>query len=159
MSSPDKVIADVHELIDATSLTAITFFKLYAERWLDPDVDPEQDFEIEPEYALNVHTREDDAGFRVLLETTIKTPIGEIACGVRAEYEHPGHVLQASSSDALTEFINGVALMHVLPFTRQGIADLTQRTFDAPLLMPIIQRGELEFHAGISATADRSAAG
>lgn len=154
MSSPDEVIVDVHQMVAATSLRGIHFSKLHAERWLDVDSDDDE-YEIDPKYTLNVDLRGDGTGFRVRFETQIATPIGEIACGVLAEYEHPDLLLREASGDALTEFVNGVALMHVLPYTRQGIADLTQRTFDAPLLMPIIQRGELSFAMGADGVSRR----
>lgn len=54
----------------------------------------------------------------------------------------------------MQEFVNNVAIMHILPYARQSIADLTQRVFSAPLLMPIMQRGELQFQVGMDETAD-----
>jgi hypothetical protein len=154
MSTPDEIIVDVHRMVEATSLRGIHAYKLHAERWLDGDSDDDE-YEIDPKYTLNVDIRGDKVGFRVRFLTEITTPIGEIACGVLAEYEHPEVVLRQESGDALAEFVNGVALMHILPYARQGIADLTQRTFDAPLLMPIIQRGEMSFAMGIDSVLDQ----
>lgn len=52
-----------------------------------------------------------------------------------------------SSIDEQTkiDFANDVAILAILPFTRQAIADITARVFGAALLMPIIQRGQLVF--------------
>ncbi|MEV7608619.1 hypothetical protein AB0N61_03960 [Microbacterium sp. NPDC089320] len=148
---PDPVLS-VHDLVQAASLTAIAATRLHCHR--DIDVEASEDFEISPEYALNIAARADEAGFRILFRTSITVPIGQIACDIAAEYELDGVVLGEGSSGAMQEFVNNVAIMHILPYARQSIADLTQRVFSAPLLMPIMQRGELQFQVGMDETAD-----
>ncbi|QTF71247.1 hypothetical protein [Arthrobacter woluwensis] len=135
----------VEYLVQEINLTGISFYSLHSERSLSPAVGDGEDIAIEPDYDLRVQPRNDGRGFRVLLDTIINAPVGTISCGVAADYHHPEIALDDSWRPALAEFVNGVSLMHILPFTRQGIADLTQRTFDSPLIMPIIRRGELEF--------------
>lgn len=143
MSSADEAVTDVHQLVEATSLLGINVFQLSATRRLD--VAPTDDFEVDPRYTITADFRDDGAGFRVRLLTEIETPIGPIACGVLAEYEHPDARLGPESSEAFNEYVNGVALMHIIPFARQAIADVTLRVFGSPLLMPILQRGQMQF--------------
>lgn len=143
----DSGVTDVSELVDAASLTTITATRLICERFLG--VDPEEGAEISPEYGLDIGTRPDAKGFRILLRTDIDVPIGRISCDVAAEYELEDRVLGKDSGEAMQSFINNVALMHILPFVRQSISDLTQRVFSAPLVMPIMKRGEIEFEIGL----------
>ncbi len=145
---PDTAITEVGQLVESASLLTIEVFRLGADRNLDAQPSAEG-VEIAPKYTLDIDIRDDRSGFRIRLMTEINTPFGDIECGAYAEYEHPGVVLGQESSVAASEFVNNVALMHLLPFVRQSIADITQRVFTAPLLMPIIQRGELEFELEI----------
>lgn len=149
MSSADDFVVDVHKLVENTSLLGIYVYQLSAVRELDaPQTD---DFEIDPHYSLTADFRDDRAGFRVRLVTEIETPIGRIECGVYAEYDHAGVNLGPESSEAFNEYVNGVALMHLIPYVRQSIADVTLRVFNAPLLMPILQRGQMVFNLKIDA--------
>lgn len=116
---------------------------LSAERADDQALD--QDAEIDPDYALGITLRDDSEGFRVRLETSISVPGGRIRCVVYAEYELDDARIGEESTDAMGDFINGVALMHLLPYVRQAISDLSMRVFNSPLLMPIMKRGDLGF--------------
>lgn len=151
MSSANEAVTDVHQLVEATSLLGINVFQLSATRRLD--VAPTDDFAVDPRYTITADFRDDGSGFRVRLLTEIETPIGPIACGVLAEYEHPDARLGPESSEAFNEYVNGVALMHIIPFVRQSIADLTLRVFGSPLLMPILQRGQMQFTLAIEPNA------
>lgn len=142
MSTPE-VADDVNQLVAAADLESIEVYRLVAER--DLFASARDDVEIDPTYTLTVDFRDEGDGFRVRLQTDVETPIGQISCGVLAEYGLGEARLTAESGEALTEFVNGVALMHVIPYARQSIADLTLRVFGAPLLMPIIQRGQITF--------------
>lgn len=143
----DSGVTDVQQLVEKASLTTIAATRLICERNLA--IEPSEDAEISPEYSLNLATSDDARGFRVLLRTEIDVTIGRIGCDVAAEYELEGLQLGRDSSGAMQEFVNNVALMHLLPFVRQSIADLTQRVFSAPLIMPMMQRGEMEFEIGL----------
>jgi len=94
---------------------------------------------------MRIDSRDDGHGFRVLFETNIEFSGGCVECGLSAEYELDGARLQDDEGKVMSEFVNGVALMHLIPYTRQLIADMTQRVFGNALLMPILQRGELQF--------------
>lgn len=147
MPTGRAVVRDVHEMVDVTSLLGIEVYRLSAFRNLDAQ--PAENFEIDPSYALATDLRDDGDGFRVSLLTEIDTPIGRIECGVLAEYEHHGILVTSASSEALTEYVNNVALMHVIPYVRQSIADITLRVFNSPLVMPILQRGQMSFRVEV----------
>lgn len=139
------VVVDVAVLVSSARLLTIEPARILAERY-DVDtsgVDPEAS--IDPVHALDLKLRDDQAGFRARLNTDIETEIGKIACDVVAEYEIDGVIIDEESTPALQEFVNNVAVMHVLPYTRQYIADVTQRVFGSALVMPILQRGDLTF--------------
>ncbi len=143
ISSANEAVTDVHQLVEATSLFWTNVFQQSATRRLD--VAPIDDFEVDPRFTITADFRDDGSGFRVLLLTAIETPIGPIACGVLADYEHPDARLGPELSKAFNEYVTGVALMHIIPFVRQSISDLTVRVFGSPLLMPVLQRGQMQF--------------
>lgn len=142
MSTPE-IVASVSRLVEVADLESIETYRLVAER--DIFAGGGEDIEIDPSYTLTVDFRDAGDGFRVRMVTDIETPLGAISCGVLGEYGIGDARFGPETSEALTEFINGVALMHLIPFARQSIADLTQRVFGAPLLMPMIQRGQITF--------------
>lgn len=145
---------DVHALLASAELIGISTVELSARRRQTDVVDAEST--VDPDYSLLVDARSDLTGFRVVLQTAITASIGEIQCDVQAEYLIGALKMDQIPRDVLQEFINNVALMTVLPFVRQGIADITLRVFEAPLLMPIIQRGEITFPLGDSAGLERT---
>lgn len=134
----------VHDVLDDVSLGSIGFFRLLAEHLDDADGDGEE-VEVDPKYLMTTETRDDRKGFRVSLDTSITAGVAHVRCTVHAEYELDQIDAEDIRGDTMQEFVNNVALMNILPFVRQGIADLTQRVFNAPLFMPIIKRGDLTF--------------
>lgn len=136
---------DVHALLADASLLAISTVALSANRKEREDK-TDGELTVEPQYTLETGWRSDEIGFRIALQTEIEAPVGDIRCDVQAEYELQQYKMSDISQAVLQEFVNQVALMAILPFVRQGIADITLRVFEAPLLMPIIQRGEITFN-------------
>lgn len=133
----------IQDLLEDASISEVVTIALHAERL--PREGDDGDDEIRPMFGLGFDEREDGKAFRVSLDAVIDAAPGPIRCKMAVEYE-----LKSLSPDqvpvhVLEEFVNNVALMALLPFLRQGIADLTQKVFGVPLLMPIISRGELEF--------------
>ncbi len=151
----ESVITSVEQLVENASLTSIEVFKLSAERKLDTPMDI-GGIEIDPVYKLDADCRSDGQGFRIRFTTEIATPFGDINCGVYAEYSNPGFFFGPQSSVAVTEFVNNVAIMHMLPYVRQNIADVTLRVYQAPLLVPLVQRGQLAFEIEISGLKNAS---
>lgn len=141
----ERVIADVSELVQLTRLVSIMPTRILVERSDDELSDDDESVPIEPLHALSLTLRDDESGFRVRFTTDIIVPFGRIGCDVEAEYEVDGAKIRAQSTGAMAEFVNGVALMHVFPYTRQHLADATARVFGTALLMPIVQRGDISF--------------
>lgn len=152
----EQLITGVDQLVENASLLSIEVFKLSAERKPDDHAGADE-VEVDPRYSIGADFSDDEQRFRIRFLTSIKTPLGDIDCGVYAEYGLPGLVLGPESSGAVTEFVNNVAIMHMLPYVRQTIADVTQRVFNAPLLMPMVQRGQLTFELEISGQTGTSA--
>jgi len=152
----EQVIERIDQLLASVKLLGVEVPRLLAEQngagFDDDDPNPQ----IEPLHGLNLTLRDDHAGFRVRFNTDIDVAIGRVGCDVLAEYELSEFLIDAGSTEAMAEFVNGVALMHVLPYTRQHIADVTQRVFGTPLLMPIVQRGEITFEIAYPAGADEA---
>lgn len=140
---PTKQIKDVAQLVELVDLKSIAPYRLQIERVVGKATQVSVD--IEPRYTVEFDMRDDGFGFRVRFETAIDLKAGSLSCGFLAEYEHENARLQPGNTKLISEFVNGVALMHLIPYMRQAISDLTQRVFGNPLIMPIFQRGELEF--------------
>lgn len=141
--STREVVSDVHALVEDATLLRIEVIKLAAERRLD--VENDDSFTVEPSYTLAIDLRDNRDGFRVRLSTDLMLPLGGVSCVAYAEYEMKRMSVGAASTEAMGDFINGVVLMHVIPYVRQSISDLTMRVFNFPLLMPMIQRGDIGF--------------
>lgn len=151
---PDA-ITTIEDLLDHVTLVSIDLCRLNANRDLDfrPKADAVE-LEVDPQYALDINTRDDGGGFRVKFATDIKTPLGSIGAEVVGVYSLDGATIDPKSTAALGDFVNNVALMHVLPYSRQAIADLSQRVFGSALLMPIIKRGEISFQVELNDEAN-----
>lgn len=139
MAEPSEALRAV---VPDVELTELFFAELSARRRLDGSM-PEQG-SGEPRYTLQAQAGE-DGRFRLILSTDLLLAEGEIRVSVLAEY-----ALAESSASALTrrlivEYANEVGVMTMLPYLRQGIADLTQRVLGATLLMPVMPRGALTF--------------
>lgn len=103
------------------------------------------DVPAEPSYRLQVTGRDDDKAFRVGLRTEILTGMGSIVSEIEAEYQLDTLTYSGITEQTRIDFANDVAIMAILPYTRQAIADITARVFGAALLMPIVKRGQLVF--------------
>lgn len=142
MSDADALTIDA--VVDSCTLVDISVFELSARR-LTPAVAPDEDAVVEPEYGLQIDYRDADNGFRVRLETRFDTHMGLIVSDVGAEYELDGIGARSIPRDMLLDFVNNVALMALLPYVRESVADITLKVFRSALLMPMMRRGELSF--------------
>lgn len=136
---------DVQTLLDDVSLLAISTVALSARR-IEREAANAGEYSVDPQYTLHTGWRDDHKGFRIVLQTEIEAPVGDIRCDVQAEYVLEDLARTTVPQEAMQEFVNSVAIMTVLPFVRQGIADITLRVFESPLLMPIIHRGQITFN-------------
>lgn len=142
-------------LVRCAALDSIEFREISARR-----VDPQDN--AEPP-RIDLHTEVEDRAepqgnqreFRYAIRVTLHDSEGDVVVEPVATYHVPlesAHLLDDSS--LLTEFANEVAVMALVPYARQAIADVTQRVFSGSILMPTYQRGQLRFG---DADADPSA--
>jgi len=101
--------------------------------------------QVRPAYNLETASKDDNSGFLITLSIKLDLPAGSIYCEIGAAYDFKEPIDFALSADALVEYSNEVAVMTLLPFLRQNIADISQRVLGFPLLMPIMPRGSLSF--------------
>lgn len=141
MSEHSKELLDLHQVAE---LTEITFEEISGKRTSRRGAGGDDQIEVEPEYSLNVESREESPGFRIRLGIFVPLEIGEVRVTTVAYYDAEGFDGELTLP-LLIEYANEVAVMSMLPYLRHAIADLTQRIFGPPLVMPIVRRGELSF--------------
>ncbi|ASR55528.1 hypothetical protein [Cellulomonas sp. PSBB021] len=134
--------ADVRALVPLALLDELTFVELHAVRRLD--VAAPDDVEITPQYTLDAGTSDDATRFRIVLSVALDLGVGDVRVAVAAYYTAQDGAPTLSQA-LVVEYANEVGVMTMLPFLRQGIADVTQRVFGTPLLMPVMPRGSLAF--------------
>lgn len=153
MSSADL---DLATLVGKVALQSVSFFEVSAVRTeAESDEDDHAEFESTADDAegsgaksvqyLQTARRDDDLGFRVRLRTEISLSNGSTTVDAAAEYEIDNGLASNISDEVMMEFANEVAIMQLVPYIRQAVADATQRVFGTPLLLPMLQRGELSF--------------
>jgi hypothetical protein len=137
----------VVELVDASSLLDISFFEISAVRLENPPSpdSSDQDEDIEPLHYLQSGRGDDDQSFRIRVRTEIRLRVGTIIADAGVEYGTGERRASEITDVVLLEFANKVAVMALLPYIRQAIGDVSQRVFGAPLLMPMVKRGDLWF--------------
>ena len=140
---------DLATLVKHVGLKGISFFEINAKRddvpQLEEPADADGDEVKSLQYLQTAHA-DDNAGFRIRIRTEIVLPDGGVTVDAAVEYSLRDDYRAADiSQDLMLEFTNDVAVMQLLPFLRQAVADVTQRVFGAPLLMPMLQRGDMVF--------------
>ena len=101
--------------------------------------------EIKPTYTLKTGVLKDASGIIIRLSVEFELPIGKVLCDIGVTFSSNSPVEIAPSDLILIEFANEIAVMMLIPFVRQSIVDLSQKTFGIPLLMPLIRKGSLQF--------------
>jgi len=130
-------------LAPAAVLEDLSFVELYVKRRLDAPVDATGTGE--PQFTLQTqHHEDDDRRFRLLLSVEVDAGVGELRVTTLASYLVTDPTIRLSQRIAV-EYANEVGVTTMLPFLRQGIADLTQRVFGSALLMPVLPRGAVAF--------------
>lgn len=134
---------DVHGLLAAAELLDVTTFELGATRVRAANGD--EPGPVEPRHEVDCETREDGGAMRVLVSTSFDVEnVGSINSVQAIEYAFDGVDLHEVEIQVIEDFVNNVALMAVLPFVREAVAEITRRVFGASLLMPIVPRGAIE---------------
>jgi len=142
------------ELVDKIELSQIACYELVAARGL-LDEDGERsvvgpgnvdDLEVvSAENQLGVYWLQDGGQFLVRLSAHLVTNAGEIRVGVQAEYIAEGLTRDDVAPEVEQEYINRVAVMTLVPYLRQAIADLSARVFGNTLTLGVIRPGEIAF--------------
>lgn len=101
--------------------------------------------QITPTFSLTIDTRKDDGGFRFRLRVEIDLNRGTAAVEVAAEYQYAHFKHSELPKGVIEGFVNGVAVMALVPYARQHVADATLRVFGTPVTMPMFRQGELAF--------------
>lgn len=143
---------DIHALIEHCSLITIGFLTLTATRADEEastvevmDAFGDDGVDISPEFELSTGKDEENQRFRIRVKTTIDATPGHIFVDVVAEYDLHDLQVETISREVMLDFANRVGLMALIPYIRQGIADLTQRVFNVPLTMPVYKAGDMHF--------------
>ncbi|ACZ31928.1 hypothetical protein Xcel_2921 [Xylanimonas cellulosilytica DSM 15894] len=97
---------------------------------------------VRPSFELQVE--HGDARFRMTVRVNVETDAGPVAVEGYAQYGTGDGSVELTES-LLFEFVNDVGIMVLIPYLRQAIADVTQRVFGSPLVMPVMQRGAIRF--------------
>ncbi len=111
--------------------------------------------EFSPSFVISLEARHEPApGFRVLLECRADSdPDMQLVVGARATYSVPTEERDLlEEQDVLESFVNEVAIMTLLPFVREGLADLALRVFRTPIIMPMFPRGALRLDSSKNPT-------
>jgi hypothetical protein len=142
---PDSGIS-LEQLVEGAEIEEISFFEISAIRNDSPTEASGGDDDVFPSYQLDTGTKDDGAGFRVRIRTEIDVALGRIVTDLAVTYLTPSLDANEVGPGTLLDFVNNVSVMTLVPYNRQAIADISQRIFGATLTMPMIKRGELEFH-------------
>jgi hypothetical protein len=158
MANPEL---DLPTLVQHVALGNVRFFELSA-RLVDTDVPESQDDadeeaeSIDSTQFLQTDRRDDDGGFRIRVKAVVDVPGGQVIADAGVEYEIHDYKASDISASVMLDFANDIAVMQLIPFLRHAIADLSQQVFGAPLLLPMLQRGDMHFEAASGTEATDS---
>lgn len=110
---------------------------------IGPGAVDEAEFTVENN--LGVYWGGDGGRFVVRLSAVLTSSVGDLRAGVQAEYLVEG----VSKVDVLPvaeeRFVNDVAVMMLVPFLREAVADVALRTMGRPVVLPLWRRGSTAF--------------
>lgn len=142
---------DLHALVAESNLAEVSCFELSARLGdaTSDDLEGVADLGISQELIFG--TRDDDAAFRIRIRTLMDVPEGgQVVVGIAGEWDYaPGTASQIAES-VMLDFVNNVAIMVLMPFIREHAADLSRRVFGNALMLPMMQRGQIQFDAPAS---------
>ncbi|MFJ2471327.1 hypothetical protein [Glutamicibacter sp. NPDC087583] len=134
-------------LITRSNLDGVQFHEIYAKINDDiPDGIAREDADVE----LHYQTRTSDSDFGVRVTVNVTSDSGNARVVVAAEYslESGG----APEPTLLDLFASEVAIMTLFPFVREGIQSATSRVFGVPLLLPVLERGQIRSNTSAKGT-------
>lgn len=134
----DEQTARLRDLLDRVDLSGIQFHEMTAKLALDLTSHEEsQEAKIDLDYQLRA--TDQDFGVRAVVE--LNADSGSVRVVVAADYDlnKPGK----PDDPTLDLFATEVAMMTLFPYLREGVQTLTGRVFGSPVLLPILNRGDL----------------
>lgn len=151
MSEPSQAVRD---FVAGVELRAIDHYELSAVRGLPgadgnrPVIGPgrlDAGSDVEDgDHQLGVFWTEDRAQVLVRMHSTLRSGAGEIRVGTQAEYFVEEQVRDAPA-EVEEEFVNRVAIMAIVPYTRAAVADLSTRVFGVTYTLSVIRPGDIAF--------------
>ncbi|MBM7767377.1 hypothetical protein [Glutamicibacter nicotianae] len=149
---PENV--DIHLFVEDVSLLDIVILELSAVRSNKEQGNDELakgfidgEYNVETDFSMSMaRDTESNKKFRIQVTTDIISDPGKIYVETAAEYALNDLNIDDIDESLMLDFANRVALMTLLPFIRQSVADVSQRVFIQPLTMPIFKAGELAFN-------------
>lgn len=133
----EQDLEKVRELIGDSRLTAIDYHEVSAKR-LSPESVQQGD---EGNFEIEVQTRFGEGSFGVRLNGTLAFSGGEAVASVAGEYELLNDA--KPSMRTVQIFANEVGVMTVYPYLRESIGNATAKVFGEPVLLPIVDRGQI----------------
>lgn len=144
---------DIHRLVAEVELRHVATLEMSAgrvdhsqsnEELMASFEDKGHDIEMDFGVALDLG-EEQDKRFRVRLLTEIESDPGIIRVNLAAEYELTELNPRDIPEEVMLDFVNSVAVMTLLPYVRQSVADISQRVFTYPITMPLYKANDLTF--------------
>lgn len=139
---PTREVSSAAELVQElrANIVDVQFFALEAKIDEQSDVD-EFPSNVVPAFSMQV--RQDGAEIGVRLSVRLELGVGQVHVDAAATYVANEEFTMGEP--ASLEFANEVGVMALLPYIRQAIADLTQKVFGNVVLLPVVQRGAIQF--------------
>lgn len=145
MNEPSKEETEaLKDLITRSSLDGVQFHEIYAK--INDDIHEgvaREDADVEFQYQTR--TSDEDFGVRVTVNVTSNSGTARVVVAAEYAIESGG----APEADLLDLFASEVAVMTLFPFVREGIQSATSRVFGVPLLLPVLERGQIRRNTSI----------
>ena len=144
MTEAARLVANVEEVVDATELRDVVFYRVLAERV--EDLDPQQPAENEQAApAIRVLERHDATHVEVRCSLTFVGDGGRYEVDAAARYEL-AEPLEIPPS-IMREFVSRVGLMAVYPYLRESLhLSASKLRLEAPV-MGLLKAGAIELTA------------
>jgi hypothetical protein len=137
-----REVEDVHELLSLVAMAPVEFFEMSAKQSDASEKRNEKD--DKPSFMLKIGHPADGIAFRFVVEIT--NGKGHIRVGAGVIYSTKTKEGLAPVSEVIgLEFANRVAILALVPYLREAVANLSWRVLGHAITLPMIRPGELEF--------------
>lgn len=131
-------------LVAVAELSEIQFQEISASRRQEHAPHTQRD---EPSFFLKVQLAETETGLSLRIGLRLEVELDEASVTVEpvAVFLVPSEHAELTDPVTVNSYVNEVAVMVLAPYLRQALADITGRVVGEPLMMPILERGQLNF--------------